>query len=108
MSVVDTYAERRNANELSRMWAIRDGQPWTEDEDAFLVEFWIDVAPAFRDEATVSQSVERTIEACRVRCEIIRKRLGIGSERPATITIAVEVCTACWMAKAASGACDCD
>ena len=76
-SVVDNYRERRRRNQESKRWAFKDGQPWTEDDDMFLLEFWIDVQAQDRDEVTVSQCLERTIESCRVRCEHIRKRLDI-------------------------------
>lgn len=74
--VVNEYAHRQRLNNMSKEWAHRDGKSWTPDEDAFLVEFWIDVESEDRDEITVSQCLERTIESCRVRCEKIRKARG--------------------------------
>jgi hypothetical protein len=70
------WAHRKAMNDASKRWAKRDGQPWHDHEDEFLIEYWIDVAAKDRDEVTVSQCLERTIEACRVRCEHIRKRMG--------------------------------
>jgi hypothetical protein len=76
--IVDQYAERRRLNNISKAWAARDNEPWSNDEEDFLIEYWIDVHPKDRDEITVSQCLERTIEACRVRCERIRARLGVS------------------------------
>lgn len=73
----DKYAERKRRNEESRRWATRNGEPWSDEEDDLLLREWILIPPASRDESTVSQIVERTIESCRVRCEKIRERLGI-------------------------------
>jgi hypothetical protein len=80
--VVDNYAERRRVNEASRVFATRNKAPWTEDDDAFLLAEWIDVAPANRDEFTIAQCLERTVEACRVRTEIIRARLNMKGATP--------------------------
>lgn len=74
--IVNEYQERKRRNDASKRWATRDGKQWTDDEDDFLVEFWIDVHPQGRDEITVSQCLQRTIESCRVRCEKIRKERG--------------------------------
>lgn len=84
--VVDTYRQRKRRNEASKAWAKRDGEPWTEEEQDFLLNEWILIDPSDRDEVTVSQILERTIEACRVRCEIIRARLGM-KVRETTTTV---------------------
>lgn len=73
----EPYEQRRRLNEHSRSWAKRDREPWTDDEDTFLLKEWIGVEAKHRDEITISQCLERTIEACRVRCEYLRKRYGI-------------------------------
>lgn len=84
---VDHYAERKRRNEASQAWATRSREEWTEDEDAFLISEWIHVDASDRDEVTVSRCLERTIEACRVRCEHLRVRLGIKAcERPRKTT----------------------
>lgn len=75
---VDRYAARRRINEQSKAWALRDKAVWTPDEDEFLVSEWIQMPAGERDEVTISKILERTIEACRVRCEHLRKRLGIS------------------------------
>lgn len=77
MTIIDPYKERREANQRSASWARKRYQPWSEDDDAFLLAEWIDVPGPKRDEVLISQLLERTIESCRNRCEIIRKRLGI-------------------------------
>lgn len=76
--VVDTYAERKRRNDVSKSWAKRDGAAWEQVEDDLLLEEWIYKSPSERDEETVSRVLERTIEACRVRCEHIRRKLGIS------------------------------
>jgi hypothetical protein len=76
--IVDSYVERKRRNDISKSWAKRDGQTWESVEDDLLIEEWIDKPVACRDEETVSRVLERTIEACRVRCEHIRARLGIS------------------------------
>lgn len=104
---VDKYAHRQELNRASRSWAKRDGEAWTADEDAFLHEFWIDVEARDRDEVTVSQALERTIEACRVRCEHIRKALGIQTcTRVVRITVEVELCPSCFTVMPHTGSCD--
>lgn len=75
--VVDSYIERQKRNNESKAWAHRDNEPWTSDEEEFLLQEWINTAPSERDERLVSQILERTIEACRVRCERIRAHMGI-------------------------------
>lgn len=77
MSSSPDWARRKTANDISKSWAQRDGEPWSSDEDDLLLTDWIGVAASDRDEVTISQILERTIEACRVRCEHIRRRLGI-------------------------------
>jgi GNAT superfamily N-acetyltransferase len=96
---IDPYAARRLLNEASKAWATRDGQPWTSEEEDYLLAYWIEVEPQYRNEVEASQLLERTIEACRVRCEIIRKRLGIQVyEVTKRVVIEVtEVCPACWL-----------
>lgn len=61
--------------------------PWTEDEDEFIIEEWMayDNFPGERDEETVSKILERTIEACRNRAEILRRNHGI--ETPNVVPI---------------------
>lgn len=81
----DEYTERRLANDASRAWAANDGQPWTADEEDILVEYWINVEPRDREEEDISKLLERTIEACRVRCEIIRAR-GMRTRTTETTT----------------------
>jgi hypothetical protein len=83
---VDQYAERKRRNVESRKWAHRDGEPWTEVEEELLLTDWVLLDPAQRDERLVSQVLERTIEACRVRCEHIRARLGITVRTTVTTT----------------------
>jgi hypothetical protein len=83
MSTGDSHIprdERRHRdNEASKRWATRDGEPWTEDEDAFILTEWIKVDPDARDEVTVSKCLERTIVACRRRAQEIRALLGLSS-----------------------------
>lgn len=76
--VTDKYEERKRRNDESKSWAKRDGEPWTRAEEEVLIEYWIDMPPEVRDERTVSQVLERTIESCRARCEHVRARLGIN------------------------------
>lgn len=83
--VVDPYRERRRRNEESKAWADHDGEPWSQDEDDFLIAEWIDIPSAARDERTISQVLGRTIEACRVRCEHIRAQYGISNRRTVEI-----------------------
>lgn len=83
---VDPYAERRRRNEESKSWAKRNGEPWSDDEERLLIDEWIDMPPVKRDERTISQILERTIEACRVRCEIIRARQGLTTRHVTTTT----------------------
>ena len=70
-------SQRRRLNEASKHWAKRDYLAWDDAEDELIMTDWIDVDPKFRDEITVSQVLERTIEACRVRAEVLRKRYDI-------------------------------
>lgn len=84
--MVDNYAERQRRNIESKAWAVRDGEPWEPEEDDLLLTDWILLDPAQRDERIVSQVLERTIEACRVRCERIRSRLGITVRTTTTTT----------------------
>lgn len=104
---VDKYARRRELNEASRFWAVRNNEAWTADDDDILLEYWIKVDPSQRSEVEVSQAVGRTIESCRVRCEIIRKRLGLSiiEVKRTVITTAQEVCPECWLVHP-EGACD--
>lgn len=88
--VVDVYAARRRANDESMAWAINQHQPWSSDDDDVLVEYWVTTPPSIRDEVDISQALGRSIEACRCRCEIIRKRLGLGGT-VVTRTVKVEV-----------------
>lgn len=84
-------SQRRRLNELSKGWAKRDGEPWSADEEDLLITDWIPFQPDERDEITISQVLERTIESCRVRCEIIRRRLGMQyTVRATTTTTTVE------------------
>ena len=64
-------SERRAANERSRNEAESHGEPWTQYEDDLLVEFWIGVPAAERDEAEVARMLGRTIVACAVRASNI-------------------------------------
>ncbi len=66
----------KKANDLSKSWAHRDGEAWTPDDDEFLLEEWVKVEPAHRDEKTISQIMQRTIEACRVRAHFVRVAAG--------------------------------
>lgn len=104
---IDPYAARRDLNEASRFWATRNAQPWTDADEMVLLSEWILVEPSQRREVEVSQRLERTIEACRVRCELIRERLGIQVHvvTRTVITTAVAVCPACWL-EHPEGACD--
>jgi hypothetical protein len=101
MSHDDYYVGRQPRNERSKAWAKRDNQPWTNDEDEFLISEWINVNPEDRDEIAVSQILERTIEACRVRCEHIRKRGSTKVTVTQTTTVTV-VRTSGWMVGACS------
>lgn len=76
--MVDVYAERKRLNDLSQRWARRQGKAWTAEEDELLMKEWIPYSPEDRDEITISQVCERTIEACRVRCEKLRKEHGLS------------------------------
>jgi len=94
---VDDYAERRRINEESKRWADRDGERWESWEDDFLIAYWIGLPADVRDEEECSRLLERTIEACRVRTEKIRARLGITVVRTTTITIEEQACPECWL-----------
>lgn len=101
--MVDTYQGRKRRNEESKTWARRDGQPWTKHDEDVLIAQWIDMPPEKRDERAVSRVLERTIEACRVRCEHIRARLGtnVVMERHRTTTTyigAYDDPSECWWA----------
>lgn len=93
----DKYAARRAANETSRGWARKLGEPWDPWEDDILLAFWIDVAAQDRDEVKVSMCLERTIESCRARCEKIRERLGIKVFTITHTVVVEEVCPNCWL-----------
>lgn len=67
----EEYEARQAANDKSREFATRSGQPWTTQDDAVLLENWIGVAPAERDEARVARDVGRTIEAVRNRVHFL-------------------------------------
>lgn len=84
---VNVYAMRKRRNDESRSWATRNTEPWTDEEEQFLLDEWILVPVAARDEVVISQIVERTIESCRVRCEKIRKRLGIQVHEVTAIVV---------------------
>lgn len=82
---------RKSRNETSKVWAHRDGEVWTKAEDEVLVDYWIyKENRTTEDEVDISKLLERTIEACRVRCERLRSDLGIQSfriTRTETITL---------------------
>lgn len=61
------YEERQAANDKSRRYALRDRDPWTEEDDEFILEFWVRPGPQARDESEIARALERTIEACRNR-----------------------------------------
>lgn len=68
---------RRVANERSKAYAHKDGQRWTDEDTAFLLEFWVNPGPRGRDEADVARALQRTIEACRNH---VREQFGaVGS-----------------------------
>lgn len=70
---------RHNDSEASRKWARRHTEPWSKDEDEFIVVEWIKVDPNERDEVTVSQCLERTIIACRRRAQELRALMGMSA-----------------------------
>lgn len=74
--------ERLRRNRESAEYAHRRNEQWDEFDDEFLVLFWIQTGPQCRNEAEVAKTLGRTIEGCRVRCEEIRKRLGISDYAP--------------------------
>lgn len=98
---------RKRLNEASRFWAARNSEPWTEEEDDFLLHEWVMLDPVSRSEVECSQLLERTIEACRVRAEHIRKRLGLQvfEVKKRTIVEVTEVCPDCWLVHP-TGRCD--
>lgn len=99
------YEERQAANDRSRRWALRDGLPWSAEDDEFLWTFWMD--PLTRDERAVSVHLQRTIEACRNRAHFLRgvktgaryNKDGRPEEQPA-------LCPGCWVVLPLSGRCD--
>lgn len=98
---------RKRLNEASRFWATRNTEPWSDGDDMYILEKWIMVDPISRSEVEVSQHLQRTIEACRVRAEIIRKRLGIQvfEVKHTVVVEATEACSDCWLVHP-EGACD--
>lgn len=103
----EPYAARKRLNEASRFWATRNAEAWTDSDDMYILEMWIMRDPAARSEVEVSQKLERTIEACRARAEIIRKRLGIQVfEVTKKVVVEVnEACPDCWLVHP-TGQCD--
>jgi hypothetical protein len=99
------YEERQAANDRSRRFAHRDGQPWSIEDDAVLLQEWVYRGPEHRDEAQVAKDLARTIEACRNRAHYLRGvHTGVRynkqkAERPAV------VCTGCWLELPATGGC---
>lgn len=98
------YEERQAANDRSRQFAHRDGQPWTEADDAVLLQEWIFKGPEHRHESQVAKDLARTIEACRNRAHFLRGihtgiRYNKSEERPPV------VCTGCWLELPATGTC---
>lgn len=79
---VNEYEGRRRLNVESRAHATRNKASWTDDEDQFLVREWIHVEAKVRDEFTIAACLERTIEACRVRANLLRDRLGLARHNP--------------------------
>lgn len=67
----EMYAERQAANDRSRAWAARHGEPWTTTDDAVILERWVRIRPADRDERQVSRDLQRTIESCRNRAHFL-------------------------------------
>lgn len=78
--------ERGIANEQSKVHAVNDGKPWTDDDDMVLVDRWLLRSPGNRDYAGIARDLGRTIEACRVRCEKLRKVLGMTEITRTTTT----------------------
>lgn len=95
--VVDAYRQRKRRNDESKAWATRDGDLWTDGEEEILLQYWIDVHPDDRDERAISQLLERTIEACRVRCEAIRAAHGLSNVRMTQTTITVTKVVKGWL-----------
>jgi hypothetical protein len=63
---------RHHRNERSRDNARNTGKPWGAYDEQYLARHWIDVPCEDRKEWEVARHLGRTIEACRVRAEIIR------------------------------------
>lgn len=71
--------QRRRLNEKSKPKAVRDHEPWTEDEDEFILVEWIKRNPCDRDEATIAECLGRTIIACRRRAQDVRALHGMSN-----------------------------
>lgn len=101
------YEERQAANDRSRQYAHRDGQSWTDTDDAVILQQWVYPGPEKRDEAQVAKDLGRTIEACRIRAHILR---GIHTgarynKQPEDGVRPAVICTGCWLEMPASGVC---
>lgn len=65
------YEERQAANDRSRKTAFRSGNPWLAFEDVIILEEWVKVPAADRDESGIADRLSRTIEACRNRAHLL-------------------------------------
>jgi hypothetical protein len=75
-------SQRRTDNERSKVWAKRDGYAWSESDERVIIDEWISPGADGRDEEAVSRQLERTIESCRHRAELVRLRLGLSEPIP--------------------------
>lgn len=72
--------ERQVPNEMSKRSATHNREPWSQDDDEMLLEFWLLVTPCTRDEADIAAALGRTIEACRNRAHHLRVVFGIDAK----------------------------
>lgn len=81
------HGERQAANAESKSKAEHDGEPWSTDEIAFLMDEFEAAKGACDDEAVVAECLGRTIEACRQRFYEVRA----GRARVVTTTTGVSI-----------------
>jgi hypothetical protein len=103
-------ARRRN-NEKSKEWATRRHVAWSAEDDDVILNEWIKVPCAQRDEMGVARRLSRTLYACQGRAEDLRRALGLAlpsSSRTAP-PAPQPVCQRCFIELPCTGVCDnCD
>ena len=88
-------------NQRSRAHATHDKEPWTADEDAYILAEW----PNRTVEEDVAMHLGRTIAACRQRFSMLTTK-SHDTRPPRSVEVCIEVCTGCWTVLPKTGICD--